>query len=151
MPRLCMSLFLIWSSIQVIKELIRVNTENVSPPGHFGIPQLTAPLLTYLPLSSQTRGLPLSPLHPFAFGSPAQSIDSSSIGWKWEFPFEHVEWFAVSSWACCKMTVIDPPETCTPKPAKWVFVFYFRFFSFIYVFIDITYSKVPSKFLYFCN
>ena len=34
---------------------------------------------------------------PICFRFPAQSIDSSSIGWKCEFPFEHVEWFAVSS------------------------------------------------------
>ena len=57
----------------MIKELIRVNTEKVSKPGHFGIPELTAPLRTYLSLSSETRGLALSTLHPFAFGSPRKA------------------------------------------------------------------------------
>ena len=115
-----MSLFLIWSSIQSIKELIRVKTEYVLPAGHFGIPQLTAPLKTNFPSSEQTSGPPLSPLQPLTMlfpPKPAQTIDSSSTGWKKEFPFEQLKWLVMGIWACCNFPALSvDPGLLAPQP-----------------------------------
>lgn len=52
------------SWIHVTKLLMRTNTEYVAPPLHQWSPQLTAPLNTQRPDSSQTNGPPLSPWQP---------------------------------------------------------------------------------------
>lgn len=110
------------SSIQLTKELTRAKTEYVSPAGHPGIPQLTAPRRTNFPPSLQTSGPPLSPLHPVAVllpPKPAQSMDSLSMALKNEFPFEHVDWFTVGSWTSCSFEALSPPLLFTPQPIKW--------------------------------